>query len=161
MSSCLTEQFLGAGPPGIEALAQPLDGRGLVRGEVPRFGRVAADVEEFDGRFSKDLATAADSMPNVKRDGVPVEEKCPKCGSDLVMRFGRYGAFLGCSAFRNDPPCDYTRDLTALSGADVNGTWDTYVHDMQMGGTVLASVSTTGVAAWASAPTARTRPAGS
>ena len=28
------------------------------------------------------------------RDGVPVEEKCPKCGADLVMRFGRYGATL-------------------------------------------------------------------
>ena len=75
-------------------------------------------VEEFDGRFSKDLATAADSMPNVKRDGVPVEEKCPKCGADLVMRFGRYGAFLGCSAFRNEPPCDYTRDLNAPGGGE-------------------------------------------
>ena len=30
-------------------------------------------VEEFDVRFSKDLATAADAMPNFKRDGVPVE----------------------------------------------------------------------------------------
>ncbi len=70
-------------------------------------------VEEFDGRFSKDLATATDTMPNVKRDGVPVDEICPKCGAALVMRFGRYGTFLGCSNYRNDPPCDYTRDLLA------------------------------------------------
>ncbi|MEO8275660.1 MAG: type I DNA topoisomerase [Thermoanaerobaculia bacterium] len=70
-------------------------------------------VEEFDVRFSKDLVTAAETMPNVKRDGVKVDEKCPKCGADLVMRFGRYGAFLGCSTYRNDPPCDYTRDLNA------------------------------------------------
>ncbi len=75
-------------------------------------------VEEFDGRFSKDLATATDTMPNVKRDGVPVDEKCPKCGADLVMRFGRYGAFLGCSTYRNEPPCDYTRDLNSPVGAD-------------------------------------------
>ncbi|MGE0638664.1 MAG: type I DNA topoisomerase [Thermoanaerobaculia bacterium] len=75
-------------------------------------------VERFDERFSKDLATAADVMPNVKRDGVPVDEKCPKCGSDLVMRFGRYGAFLGCSAYRNEPPCDYTRDVDAPPGAE-------------------------------------------
>ncbi len=73
-------------------------------------------IVDFDKKFDRDLATAADVMPNVKVDGVPVDEKCPKCGSPLVMRFGRYGAFLGCSAYRNDPPCDYTRDLKARRG---------------------------------------------
>jgi DNA topoisomerase-1 len=72
-------------------------------------------IVAFDKKFDKDLAAAADTMPNVKVDGVPVDEKCPKCGSPLVMRFGRYGAFLGCSAYRNDPPCDYTRDLKAAA----------------------------------------------
>ena len=66
---------------------------------------------------ASDLATAADVMPNVKRDGVPIGEKCPKCGSELVMRFGRYGAFIGCSAYRSEPPCDYTRDLDVPEGA--------------------------------------------
>ena len=56
-------------------------------------------------------------MPNVKRDGVPVEGKCPKCGADLVMRFGRYGAFIGCTNYRAEPPCDYTRDLNVPEGA--------------------------------------------
>ena len=73
-------------------------------------------VAEFDERFSKDLEKAADAMPNVKRDGVPVEGKCPKCGADLVMRFGRYGAFIGCTNYRAEPPCDYTRDLAAPEG---------------------------------------------
>lgn len=70
-------------------------------------------VIEFDKKFAKDLETAAETMPNVKREGVPLGEKCPKCGSQLVLRFGRYGAFIGCSAYRNEPPCDYTRDLAA------------------------------------------------
>ena len=70
-------------------------------------------VIEFDKKFAKDLETAAETMPNVKREGVPLGEKCPKCGSELVLRFGRYGAFVGCSAYRNEPPCDYTRDLAA------------------------------------------------
>ncbi len=73
-------------------------------------------VEEFDEKFSRDLATAGEKLPNIKRDGHPTDEKCPRCASDLVLRFGRYGAFLGCSAYRNEPPCDYTRDV-ASSGA--------------------------------------------
>ncbi len=69
-------------------------------------------VQEFDKKFTKDLATAAREMPNVKVDGVPIEDEvCPKCGSPVVLRFGRYGAFVGCSAYRKEPPCDYTRDL--------------------------------------------------
>lgn len=33
---------------------------------------------------------------------------CQKCGSDLVKRKGKYGAFLGCSTY---PDCDYTEKL--------------------------------------------------
>ncbi|GMU64092.1 MAG: DNA topoisomerase 1 [Acidobacteriota bacterium] len=74
-------------------------------------------VKQFDKKFEKDLATAGREMPNVKVEGVPLEgEVCPKCGSPLVMRFGRYGAFVGCSAYRKEPPCDYTRDLEAPAG---------------------------------------------
>ena len=28
----------------------------------------------------------------------PLDEKCPKCGSQLVMRMGQYGEFISCSA---------------------------------------------------------------
>ena len=33
--------------------------------------------------------------------------KCPKCGSPLVLRTGKYGEFLGCS---NYPRCRYTQE---------------------------------------------------
>jgi DNA topoisomerase-1 len=33
---------------------------------------------------------------------------CPECGKDLIKRSGRYGEFIGCSAF---PKCRYTRSL--------------------------------------------------
>ena len=33
-------------------------------------------------------------------------EKCPNCGSDLVMRTGRFGPFVGCS---NYPECKYIK----------------------------------------------------
>ena len=51
-------------------------------------------LASFDEKFSRDLAAAGKAMPNVKREGVPTDEKCPDCGSPLVMRFGRYGSFL-------------------------------------------------------------------
>ncbi|HKI86986.1 MAG TPA: type I DNA topoisomerase [Thermoanaerobaculia bacterium] len=65
-------------------------------------------LSEFDDKFERDLAEAGRKMPNVKREGVPTDEVCPDCGKPLVMRFGRYGAFLGCTAY---PECKYTRDL--------------------------------------------------
>jgi DNA topoisomerase-1 len=64
---------------------------------------------EFDEKFNRDLETAGNQMPNVKREGLPLDESCPQCGSNLVMRFGRYGGFVGCS---NYPECSYTRDLS-------------------------------------------------
>jgi DNA topoisomerase-1 len=48
---------------------------------------------------------------NVKRSDVTheaLDEKCPQCGSQLSIRLGRHGRFVGCT---NYPECDYTRDL--------------------------------------------------
>lgn len=42
------------------------------------------------------------------------EEKCPDCGSDMVVRVGRYGKFLSCSKF---PECKGMKDL---SGGEEN-----------------------------------------
>ena len=35
-----------------------------------------------------------------------IKTKCPFCGSELVLRKGKYGAFWGCSTY---PKCKYTR----------------------------------------------------
>jgi len=64
-------------------------------------------LRRFNEQLSKDLQTAGEEMPNVKREGVPIGEKCPEDGGDLVMRFGRYGTFIGCT---NYPECTYTRN---------------------------------------------------
>ena len=48
---------------------------------------------------------------NVQRSDVtqePIDEKCPKCDAGLVIRLGRNGRFIGCTAY---PSCDYTRDM--------------------------------------------------
>ncbi|GGH15955.1 type I DNA topoisomerase [Silvibacterium dinghuense] len=39
----------------------------------------------------------------------PLEENCPKCGSQLVLRHGQYGEFVSCSAY---PKCKYIKQNT-------------------------------------------------
>ncbi|MES9878523.1 MAG: type I DNA topoisomerase [Candidatus Sedimenticola sp. PURPLELP] len=51
------------------------------------------------------------TQENVKRSDVTheaMDEKCPECGSQLSIRLGRHGRFVGCT---NYPTCNYTRDL--------------------------------------------------
>lgn len=38
-----------------------------------------------------------------------LEEKCPQCGSQLMERTGKFGAFIACS---NYPKCKYSRPIT-------------------------------------------------
>lgn len=45
---------------------------------------------------------------SIKRNGIPVEDKCPRCGRNLVIKEGRYGRFKACSGF---PECDYSEPL--------------------------------------------------
>ncbi len=68
-------------------------------------------VVEFDRKFERDLKSANQRLPNVKADGLPLDEPCPRCGAPLVLRFGRFGPFTGCSSYRSDPPCEYTRSF--------------------------------------------------
>ncbi len=53
------------------------------------------------------------TQEHVKRSDVTqekIDEICPKCGSQLSIRLGRNGRFIGCTSY---PECDYTRDLNA------------------------------------------------
>jgi len=45
---------------------------------------------------------------SVKKNGIPVEDKCPRCGKNLVIKEGRYGRFKACSGY---PECDYKEPL--------------------------------------------------
>ena len=37
-----------------------------------------------------------------------IKNKCPFCGSELVLRKGKHGAFYGCKAY---PKCKFTRPI--------------------------------------------------
>lgn len=65
-------------------------------------------LSDFYGPFSKDLANAGENMRDVKRQGQPTDVECPKCGKLMVVKWGRAGEFLGCSAY---PECKSTTNF--------------------------------------------------
>ncbi len=67
-------------------------------------------LEDFYGPFQSDLQQAKRNMKSVKREGIPTQAKCPDCGEPLLVRSGRYGLFIGCSAY---PECGYTQKIAA------------------------------------------------
>ena len=62
-------------------------------------------MDEFYGPFSKKVEKAQEDMPVVKSGPEPIGRACPKCGRELVIRYGRYGKFISCSGF---PECRHT-----------------------------------------------------
>ena len=66
------------------------------------------EMRRFYGAFSKWLEQAKTGMENLKALEEKTEETCEKCGSPMVIRWGRFGKFLACSAY---PECKNTREL--------------------------------------------------
>ena len=64
-------------------------------------------VEEFYKPFDKHLEKKYDEVK--KEEFVEkTDEKCENCGSDMVIKYGRFGKFLACS---NYPECKTTKSL--------------------------------------------------
>jgi len=64
-------------------------------------------LEEFYGPFKTSMEKAGVEMKKVKMEE-KTDEVCEKCGSPMVVRQSRYGAFLACTGF---PKCKNTKDL--------------------------------------------------
>jgi len=65
-------------------------------------------LQEFYAGFSKELKQAEKDMKNLKKEEVPAGIDCDKCGSEMVIRWGRFGRFMACSGY---PECKNTREL--------------------------------------------------
>lgn len=66
----------------------------------------------YDG-FSKRLDVAEDNLKSLKRDGLPTDIVCEKCGSNMIVKWGRRGEFLSCSQYpdcKNAKPFEYDED---------------------------------------------------
>ncbi|HXV77363.1 MAG TPA: type I DNA topoisomerase [Candidatus Polarisedimenticolaceae bacterium] len=64
-------------------------------------------LKEFKDKFEADLARARVEMRDVKREAIPTDQTCEKCGKPMVLKWGRFGRFLACSGY---PDCKNTRD---------------------------------------------------
>ncbi len=73
------------------------------------------EMRRFYGAFSKWLEEAKTGMENLKALEEKTEETCEKCGSPMVIRWGRFGKFLACSAY---PECKSTRELVSVQGSE-------------------------------------------
>lgn len=62
-------------------------------------------MREFWGPFAHQVEHAEAVMPEVKAEPEYIGRECPKCGKELMIRFGRYGKFISCSGF---PECRHT-----------------------------------------------------
>jgi DNA topoisomerase-1 len=85
-------------------------------------------LADFYKKFEKDLRYASKHMENIKRMEKPTDEKCERCGSPLVIKWGKHGSFYACSSYDKEDPnsCTFTKEnpinLPDLDSADVQET---------------------------------------
>lgn len=68
-----------------------------------------AILERFYAPFRKELDAASESMLSLKGVGLSTDLVCPQCNSQIHIKVGKNGHFLGCSGY---PQCTYTRNYT-------------------------------------------------
>ncbi|MBI5399610.1 type I DNA topoisomerase [Candidatus Saganbacteria bacterium] len=69
-------------------------------------------LKNFYAPFAAALAEADVKMEKVKKE-IATNELCPECGKPIIIRSGRYGDFMACSAY---PNCKYTKDIAGEGG---------------------------------------------
>ncbi len=65
-------------------------------------------MKRFYTPFERDLKKAAKEMRDVKRQEVPTDIDCEKCGAKMVIKWGRNGEFLACPQY---PECKTTKNF--------------------------------------------------
>lgn len=70
-------------------------------------------LDDFYGPFEKTMNAARENMPEIDIGNEDIGRACPVCENDLIIRWGRYGKFIGCSNF---PDCRHTEPWLELLG---------------------------------------------
>jgi DNA topoisomerase-1 len=70
-----------------------------------RFGQFLACTGYPECKTTRKIITTKQGMTAAKPDQI-LDEKCPKCESNLVLKHGRFGEFTACS---NYPACKYVK----------------------------------------------------
>jgi DNA topoisomerase I len=72
-------------------------------------------LRDFYDRFAKRLEIAKKEMPDIKTETIETDEVCDKCGSKMVIKWGKFGRFMACSGY---PECRNTREIPKSGPAD-------------------------------------------
>ena len=65
--------------------------------------------------FSQSVARAEEEIEG-RRVEIPTDIECDKCGESMVIKQGRYGQFLSCSAY---PDCKNAKDFTKADDGEI------------------------------------------
>ncbi|MGD0652550.1 MAG: type I DNA topoisomerase, partial [Verrucomicrobiia bacterium] len=71
---------------------------------------------EFYKDFEPTLKAATENMEDVRPKLIPTDIKCEVCGEMMVIRPGKNGEFLACSAY---PKCKNTQNFTRKEGGSI------------------------------------------
>src|SRR5579859_2790282 len=71
-------------------------------------------LHHFYGEFKVTMEKAEAEMNRVQKPVEELDETCPECGRNLLIRTGRFGRFISCSGF---PECRYGRSVVTKTGA--------------------------------------------
>ena len=70
-------------------------------------------LREFYPKLKEELESAEKNLEKVSIKEEVTEEKCEKCGANLVVKYGPYGKFLACPNF---PECRFTKTYFEHTG---------------------------------------------
>ena len=83
---------------------------GIANGEKER----ASVIKDFYVPFEKLLLEKTNNLKKSNYTTLKnLDEKCPKCGSNLIVKLGKYGKFISCGTY---PKCDYLRNIIESTG---------------------------------------------
>lgn len=66
-------------------------------------------LRDFYTPFKIAYDKAHEDMANLKKEDIPTDEICEKCGRPMVIKWGRRGKFISCSGF---PKCKHSKSIT-------------------------------------------------
>ncbi len=72
-------------------------------------------IHEFYVPFKETVDEAEENVGRVKIPDEVTDELCPECGRNLVVKHGRFGAFLGCQGY---PERKFTKKIVRSTGVN-------------------------------------------
>ncbi len=112
------EKSIDVPPEETDFLCDKCGSRMIVRNG--RFGKFAACPNYPTCRNTKPLTAPAKEETEVKEEStkkasIVADFKCEKCGSDMVLRSGKFGSFYACSRY---PECKFTKARVRETGVN-------------------------------------------